>query len=548
MALGRARLLLPAGGVAVRGRARPARSAPRRGRTAGRGGPRPGIAPVWDRALVRPGRHGGAPPAGHRPDRPGAVGGRRSRRARPRGQRRRAGAVDRAGRSGSPPGSSAGGARPRARGTRPGPAGPSSSGAAPAPGRPCRGWPPPSSSTRTTRPTGRRARPPTARSTWSSSGRADRPRRASSSRRCRPWRSPPTTGLGRWPRGARGARRLGRPSSGSTAVGRTRAPACSPRSSSAWPAPCSTTRAAAARGPLVCVYNRTGGARLLACRHCGELARCTRCGAAAARPRDEEVLRCPRCGDTRPVVCAACGRLRMKTLRAGREPPARGAGGAARGRGGGGGRARVAGSAEPALPDEPGAGGHRGGAAPGAPRRGGRRSWTSTCTCSRARLSATEDTLALFVRAARLVGGRGTGPAWARVQVQTRVPDHPVLRAVWRGEPAPVLDEEASGASPVGSAAVRRAGARVGRARTGLRRGAGGGGRGRARRHRRPGCRHGVAAGRGTVPGAAPTRTSRCATCWPGCPGRPGVGCGSRWTRPASRARGSGRRIARGRR
>ena len=42
-----------------------------------------------------------------------------------------------------------------------------------------------------------------------------------------------------------------------------------------------------------------------------------RCGAAVAQPRGEEVLRCPRCGETRPVVCAACGRLRMKTLRAG---------------------------------------------------------------------------------------------------------------------------------------------------------------------------------------------------------------------------------------
>ncbi len=74
---------------------------------------------------------------------------------------------------------------------------------------------------------------------------------------------------------------------------------------------------ASARGPLVCVYNRTGGARLLACAHCGELAQCTRCGAAVARPRDEEMLRCPRCGETRPVVCPHCGRLRMKTLRAG---------------------------------------------------------------------------------------------------------------------------------------------------------------------------------------------------------------------------------------
>ena len=46
------------------------------------------------------------------------------------------------------------------------------------------------------------------------------------------------------------------------------------------------------------------------------------------------------------------------------------------------------------------------------------------------RLSATEETLALFVRAARLVGARGAGAPWARMQAQTRVPDHPLLQAV----------------------------------------------------------------------------------------------------------------------
>jgi primosomal protein N' (replication factor Y) len=59
------------------------------------------------------------------------------------------------------------------------------------------------------------------------------------------------------------------------------------------------------------------------------------------------------------------------------------------------------------------------------------------------RLSATEDTLALLVRAGRLVGPRGTGPASARVLVQTRVPDHPVLVAAAAGDPVPVLDAEA---------------------------------------------------------------------------------------------------------
>lgn len=198
--------------------------------------------------------------------------------------------------------------------------------------------------------------------------------------------------------------------------------------------------AAAARGPLVCVYNRTGGARVLACRHCGELARCTRCGAAAARPRDEEVLHCPRCGDTRPVVCAACGGLRMKTLRVG--------------------VARLRDELSALLGTEVGevAGPRRGGPEPDVPA-------TSVVVGTEAvlhrvrraaavvfldidlhllapRLSATEETLALLVRASRLVGPGGTGAPWARVQVQTRVPDHPALTAVSRGEPAPVLEEE----------------------------------------------------------------------------------------------------------
>ena len=58
------------------------------------------------------------------------------------------------------------------------------------------------------------------------------------------------------------------------------------------------------------------------------------------------------------------------------------------------------------------------------------------------RLSATEETLALCVRAARLVAARGTGAPWARLQAQTRVPDHPLLQAVALGDPTPVLADE----------------------------------------------------------------------------------------------------------
>jgi primosomal protein N' (replication factor Y) len=59
------------------------------------------------------------------------------------------------------------------------------------------------------------------------------------------------------------------------------------------------------------------------------------------------------------------------------------------------------------------------------------------------RFSATDETLALLVRASRLVGPR-RGPAWARVLVQTRVPDQPVLLAVARGEPADIFPAEES--------------------------------------------------------------------------------------------------------
>jgi primosomal protein N' (replication factor Y) len=215
--------------------------------------------------------------------------------------------------------------------------------------------------------------------------------------------------------------------------------------------------AARARGPLVCVYNRTGGARLLACRHCGELARCDRCGAAAAQPRGEEVLRCPRCDETRPVVCAACGRLRMKTLRAG--------------------VSRLREELVALLGAEVGeVAGPRGAGAespvPGTPVLVGTEAVLHRVRRAAAvafldidlhllapRLSATEDTLALFVRAARLVGVRNTGAPWARMQAQTRVPDHPLLQAVALGDPTAVLAEEeairrTSGLPPFAALAV----------------------------------------------------------------------------------------------
>ena len=69
-------------------------------------------------------------------------------------------------------------------------------------------------------------------------------------------------------------------------------------------------------GPrVVCILNRKGRARLLACASCGEVARCERCGAAVGQPG--EGLRCRACGTERPVVCLACASQRLRLLRAG---------------------------------------------------------------------------------------------------------------------------------------------------------------------------------------------------------------------------------------
>lgn len=100
---------------------------------------------------------------------------------------------------------------------------------------------------------------------------------------------------------------------------------------------------------VLCVVNRTGRVRLLACAACGELGRCERCGGpvellgpqdaggSGRTARDHaphaapdarsgtpgprrpgaEALACRRCGQRRPVVCPQCGATRIKALRVG---------------------------------------------------------------------------------------------------------------------------------------------------------------------------------------------------------------------------------------
>ena len=185
---------------------------------------------------------------------------------------------------------------------------------------------------------------------------------------------------------------------------------------------------------VVCVLNRTGRAQMLGCLKCGTLAACERCE-AAVRQDDEGVLRCPRCELERPTICDHCAATVFRPIRIGvtkareqletllREPVDEIAGAKATSTATGR-RARVVVGTEAAL--------QRVAAADvvaflefdqelGAPR-----------------YRAVEQAMTLLARASRLVRGRE-----GSVLVQTRQPDHEVLRAATIGDPSAVSSSEA---------------------------------------------------------------------------------------------------------
>jgi primosomal protein N' (replication factor Y) len=178
---------------------------------------------------------------------------------------------------------------------------------------------------------------------------------------------------------------------------------------------------------VLCILNRTGRARLLACKACGELARCERCDAALSQPSDDE-LACARCGAVRPVVCALCGAGRMKALRQG--------------------VTRVRDEIE-ALVREPVdevTGAKPVGAAPATRvvvgteatlHQIGHADVVAFLDADQELLApryrAAEQALGLFARAARVVGGKRGG---GRLVVQTFVPRHEAVQAALHGDPA----------------------------------------------------------------------------------------------------------------
>lgn len=193
-----------------------------------------------------------------------------------------------------------------------------------------------------------------------------------------------------------------------------------------------------AGGRAVCVLNRKGRARLLACTTCRELARCSRCDAAVVEVA--EGLVCPRCGDARPRVCLACHATRFRAVKPGvvrvREqlsalvPRAR--------------VVAVEGGSAPVPSFDVAVGTeavlHRVGPEGARPvKLVVFLDFDQELLAPRYR--AAEQALWLLVRAARLLGARPDGGV---VLVQTRLPHDHVLAAATSGDTAPVALEERS--------------------------------------------------------------------------------------------------------
>ena len=195
-------------------------------------------------------------------------------------------------------------------------------------------------------------------------------------------------------------------------------------------------RAVDGGGRAICVVNRKGRARILACRACRELARCTTCGAAVAQP--EHDLVCPRCGTTRPSVCAHCSATKFRAIRPGVQAVRDDVGALVPhfdvaevdGTTVGVPDAQVIVGTEASL--------HR------VPRDRTRPvrliaflAFDEELLAPRSR--APEQALWLLVRAARLLGTRADGGV---LLVQTRMPDHDVLAVAATGDPEPFAAAE----------------------------------------------------------------------------------------------------------
>jgi primosomal protein N' (replication factor Y) len=196
-------------------------------------------------------------------------------------------------------------------------------------------------------------------------------------------------------------------------------------------------RAIADGDPAVCVLNRRGRARLLACDTCRELTRWDRTGAAAWNipgPAGDP----PSAPTPKPEVCPHCGGTRLRQLRAGvtrsREELAALLGGT---------EVAEVDAATEVVPDVPVVVGtesvlHRADLRRRAPGVVAFLDFDAELLATRYR--AAEQALWLLVRGAQLLMRRGRDRA--RLLVQTRQPEHEVLVAAREADPGVLVDGE----------------------------------------------------------------------------------------------------------
>lgn len=177
-------------------------------------------------------------------------------------------------------------------------------------------------------------------------------------------------------------------------------------------------------GRVLCVLNRKGRARLLACHACGELARCEHCGGALVQS-EPGTLTCLRDHTSRPTICAACGGTKMKLLRVGVTRAAE----------------ELAALANTAVVEVTG----ESGALPDARVYVGTEAVLHQVHHADVvafldfdqellapRYRAAEEALSLLARASRILGGRRRH---GRLVLQTRLPEHEVIQAALHADP-----------------------------------------------------------------------------------------------------------------
>lgn len=173
---------------------------------------------------------------------------------------------------------------------------------------------------------------------------------------------------------------------------------------------------------VLAIFNTTGSGRLLACKQCRAIAKCSTCATVLAQEK-VGLLRCGVCDTAVPAVCKACGRTVFSVLRAGtaqlqRELSATAA------------RTVIEVTKETPLDKL-----DLSCAYVGTEALLYRVSSADVVVfldidaeLMAPRLSALADTLALLVRAARVVGVHG------RIIVQTRAIDHPLIQAIQKAD------------------------------------------------------------------------------------------------------------------